>query len=347
MMSSRVVTGAVLAGILAAAAPVLAQNARSRNAQGGGDRGGDRSAARSGDRGGDRGGERRAQGARAYQPQRAPEGRSYNSSRQVQSGPQTAPRQYNAQRQATAPRQYNAARQATAPRAYSNGGYNNGGYNGGSNNGRYNAARTYPAPRAYSNGNNGRTYNRSYGYAKPGYAPPRAPYYRGYAKPYYAKPYYARPYYYHGYRGVYGYGHGYRHTRIVTVYPWRPYYYRPHFSIGVYYGAGGVYDYGYTPSAYYDPIPGRVYGGVRITEAPREAQVFADGYYVGLVDDFDGAFQHVNLEAGQHRIEVRAPGLPPISFDVYVQPGRTITLRADDYNDGYADPNANANGDGY
>jgi len=343
MMSSRVVTGAVLAGILAAAAPVLAQNARSRNAQGGGDRGGDRSAARSGDRGGDRGGERRAQGARAYQPQRAPEGRSYNTGRQVQSGPQTAPRQYNAQRQATAPRQYNATRQATAPRAYSNGGYNNG----GSNNGRYNAARTYPAPRAYSNGNNGRTYNRSYGYAKPGYAPPRAPYYRGYAKPYYAKPYYARPYYYHGYRGVYGYGHGYRHTRIVTVYPWRPYYYRPHFSIGVYYGAGGVYDYGYTPSYYYDPIPGRVYGGVRITEAPREAQVFADGYYVGLVDDFDGAFQHVNLEAGQHRIEVRANGIPPISFDVYVQPGRTITLRADDYNDGYADPNANANGDGY
>ena len=65
-----------------------------------------------------------------------------------------------------------------------------------------------------------------------------------------------RPYYYHGYRGVYGYGGSYRHTRIVTVCPWRPYYYRPHFSIGVYYGAGGVYDYGYTPSYYYDPIPG-------------------------------------------------------------------------------------------
>jgi hypothetical protein len=145
---------------------------------------------------------------------------------------------------------------------------------------------------------------------------------------------------------VYGYGGGYRHTRIVTVYPWRPYYYRPHFSIGVYYGAGGVYDYGYTPSYYYDPIPGRVYGGVRITEAPPDAQVFADGYYVGIVDDFDGAYQHVNLEAGQHRIEVRAGGIPPISFDVYVQPGRTITLRADDYNDGYyGDPNAN--GDGY
>ena len=64
--------------------------------------------------------------------------------------------------------------------------------------------------------------------------------------------------------------------------------------------------------------------------------MFADGYYVGIVDDFDGVFQHVNLEAGQHRIEVRSPGLEAISFDVYVQPGRTITLRADDYDDGYA-----------
>jgi hypothetical protein len=348
MMSSRAVTGAVFAGILAATAPVLAQNARPRNAQGGGDRDGDRSAGgdRSAARGGDRGGERRAQSARAYQPQRAPERRGYDSGRQVESRQYRAPRQYtNAPRQSTAPRQYNATRQSAAPRAYRN----NGSYNNRYDNARSNAPRQYTAPRAY--GYNGRGYNKPYAYSKPGYyAPARAPYYRHakpyYGKPYYGKPYYGKPYYYRGYRGVYGYGGGYRHTRIVTVYPWRPYYYRPHFSIGVYYGAGGVYDYGYTPSYYYDPIPGRVYGGVRITEAPRDAQVFADGYYVGIVDDFDGAFQHVNLEAGQHRIEVRAAGLPPISFDVYIQPGRTITLRADDYNDGYyADPNAN--GDGY
>ena len=372
-MSSRVVTGAVFAGILAAAAPVLAQNARPRNAQGGGDRGGDGGGDRGASRGGDRGGERRAQSTRAYQPQRAPERRASTGGQQVQSRQSTAPRQYaDAPRQNTAPRQYNATRQYAAPRAYNNNGnngsynngrsnatrqyaapraYNNNGNNGSYNNGRSNAARQYTAPRAY--GSNGQAYNRSYAYSKPGYAPPRAPYYRShgkpyYGKPYYGKPYYAKPYYYRGYRGVYGYGGGYRHTRIVTVYPWRPYYYRPHFSIGVYYGAGGVYDYGYTPSYYYDPIPGRTYGGVRITEAPRDAQVFADGYYVGIVDDFDGAFQHVNLEAGQHRIEVRAAGIPPISFDVYIQPGRTITLRADDYNDGYAgNADVEVNGDGY
>ena len=95
---------------------------------------------------------------------------------------------------------------------------------------------------------------------------------------------------------------------IVTIVPYRPYVYRPRFGIGVYYGAGGSYPYGYTPRGYYDPLPGRPYGGLRITDAPREAQVFADGYYVGIVDDFDGVFQHANLEAGTHRIEIQAPG---------------------------------------
>jgi PEGA domain len=117
----------------------------------------------------------------------------------------------------------------------------------------------------------------------------------------------------------------------VTVIPYRPYVYRPSLGFGIYYGAGGSYPYGYTPRGYYDPIPGRPYGGLRITGAPREAHVFADGYYVGIVNDFDGVFQHLNLEAGAHRIEVEVPGYETIAFDVMVQPGRTITLRADAY----------------
>jgi hypothetical protein len=120
--------------------------------------------------------------------------------------------------------------------------------------------------------------------------------------------------------------------RIVTVVPYRPYVYRPRLGLGVYYGSNG-YPYGYTPRGYYDPIPGRLYGGLRITDAPHEAQVFADGYYVGIVDDFDGVFQHLNLEVGPHRIEVRLPGYDDsaVVFDVVIQPGRTITYRADWY----------------
>ena len=119
--------------------------------------------------------------------------------------------------------------------------------------------------------------------------------------------------------------------RIVTVVPYAPYVYRPSIGIGVYNGAGGAYPYGYTPRGYYDPIAGRPYGGLRITGASRVAQVFADGYYVGIVNDFDGVFQHLNLEAGPHRIEIIDPALPPIAFDVMIQPERTMTYRVDGY----------------
>ncbi|HEX5473411.1 MAG TPA: hypothetical protein VFX12_02015 [Vicinamibacterales bacterium] len=121
--------------------------------------------------------------------------------------------------------------------------------------------------------------------------------------------------------------------RILNVVPYRPYIYRPTFRARVYYGP--AYGYGYDPYAYaapdgyFNPIPGHFYGGVRIKDAPRDAQVFADGYYVGIVDDFDGIFQHMNLEAGPHHIEIQAAGYAPIAFDVDVPAGETITYHAE------------------
>jgi hypothetical protein len=133
--------------------------------------------------------------------------------------------------------------------------------------------------------------------------------------------------------------------RIVGYVPYRPYYYpyRPGLTLGFYSGFGYPYRYGYPaiygypygsygyplpPAAYVSAVPGYAYGGVRIQGAPENAQVFADGYYVGVVDDFDGVLQHLNLTAGAHRIEIRAPGLPPVAFDVNVLPGQTITYHA-------------------
>ena len=74
--------------------------------------------------------------------------------------------------------------------------------------------------------------------------------------------------------------------------------------------------------------PGQAYGRVRILNAPDDAQVFADWYYVGVVDDFNGALQHLNFEADPHRNEIRAPEFETLAFDVNVQPGQTITYRA-------------------
>jgi len=135
--------------------------------------------------------------------------------------------------------------------------------------------------------------------------------------------------------------------RVVGVFPYRPYYYpfRPGITLGFYAGFGYPYGfpyygypyyaypypyaYGYPPASYVSMQPGVAYGGVRIEGAPKDAQVFADGYYVGLVEDFDGPVRHLNLEAGAHRIEIRPAGAQPVAFDVNVQPGQTISVHAD------------------
>ncbi|MGD9902469.1 MAG: hypothetical protein AB7U83_03280 [Vicinamibacterales bacterium] len=97
---------------------------------------------------------------------------------------------------------------------------------------------------------------------------------------------------------------------------------------GGYYGNwnGGYGGYGY--GAYAGPS-GWSIGSVRLKVEPKDAEVYVDGYYAGIVDDFDGIWQRLRLDDGGHRIEVRKPGLPPLIFDVMVQPGRTITYRGD------------------
>jgi hypothetical protein len=143
----------------------------------------------------------------------------------------------------------------------------------------------------------------------------RAPYYPYYYRPGYYRPgislgfYLGSPFYYGYPYGYYGYPYGYYGAAYG-------YYGYPG------YGYGG---YGY-PSAGYGYGSRGAYGSVRIQGAPREAEVYADGYYVGIVDDFDGAFKHLELEPGAHNIEIRAPGLPPTAFEVNIQPGRTVTF---------------------
>lgn len=136
--------------------------------------------------------------------------------------------------------------------------------------------------------------------------------------------------YYYGYPyglgpstwGPYGYGYG-RYAFGAAPFV---------FGAGapLYYGGMGAYSYGYGgyPYGYGAGYEVRTYGGVRIDVPQLDAEVYVDGYYAGIVDDFDGTFQQVNLEPGPHRIEVRAAGFEPVSFEVNSEPGRTITYRA-------------------
>ena len=83
------------------------------------------------------------------------------------------------------------------------------------------------------------------------------------------------------------------------------------------------------PGAYAPPpLEGAPVGGLQLDIDPRRAQVFVDGTYAGLVEEFSGYFHHLELTAGPHDISVVAPGYEPLSFNVLVSPGATMTQRA-------------------
>jgi len=123
---------------------------------------------------------------------------------------------------------------------------------------------------------------------------------------------------------------------------YRPYVFRPRFSIGfgIYAGYPVPYTYSYpypipvygygAPRTEVLITPGTTaYGGVALEITPYDADVFVDGQYAGKVQDFDGTTQPLTLVAGTHRIEVQAPGMAPLIFDVTVQPGQVIPYRGD------------------
>lgn len=69
--------------------------------------------------------------------------------------------------------------------------------------------------------------------------------------------------------------------------------------------------------------------GIRLKIKPADAQVFVDGYFAGEVDEFDGVFQKLSVTPGSHRLEVRATGYQPLSFEVQVDAFQTVTYRGE------------------
>jgi hypothetical protein len=99
----------------------------------------------------------------------------------------------------------------------------------------------------------------------------------------------------------------------------RGFYYHPYF--GFYYGPY------YGP---FYPVPGPFLGAmrqsvsaVRARVKPTETEVFVNGYFAGLVDDFDGIFQRLYVPPGQHDIVFRLDGYQTYRQRLYLQPGDT------------------------
>ena len=149
-------------------------------------------------------------------------------------------------------------------------------------------------------------------------------YYRGYY------PYY-RPY---GYRYGYGYypyyaPYGSFSFGLGWAYPYGSAY----FGVGPYYGSsyygGGYYGGGYAGPYYGYPYaygPNGGSGAIRVLVTPSKTRVYVDGYYAGVVNDFDGVFQRLYVAPGGHEIALKLEGYVTHRVKVYLAPGATLKL---------------------
>jgi hypothetical protein len=87
-------------------------------------------------------------------------------------------------------------------------------------------------------------------------------------------------------------------------------------------GWGGYWGpYGYP--GYYDTS-----GELRLEVTPKEAQVYVDGYYAGIVDDFDGTFQRLRVMPGGHELVVYLKGYQSLKQKLYLGVRQETAIKA-------------------
>ncbi|MBP7569199.1 MAG: PEGA domain-containing protein [Acidobacteria bacterium] len=141
----------------------------------------------------------------------------------------------------------------------------------------------------------------------------------------------------YGYGG-YGYGYGYGYPYWGSSWYYNPFWWGYAYPSSYWgwdpfywdYGFGqiypGTYGGGYASADSPEELPD---GALKLKVKPRDAEVYVDGYYAGQVDSFDGAFQHIDLEPGTHRLEIRAPGYESITFEVKIAPRQNLTYKGE------------------
>lgn len=137
-----------------------------------------------------------------------------------------------------------------------------------------------------------------------------------------------RPYYGYGYRGYYA-----PYYRYYAPYYWGagwgwgvsfawgyPYWGYPYYGHGYPYSPYG-YPYPYYPY-YFDPAV-----DLRIEVTPRDAEVYLDGYLVGVVDNFDGMLQRLRVPYGEHEVTIYFNGYRSISQKMLFRPGESYKIK--------------------
>lgn len=116
----------------------------------------------------------------------------------------------------------------------------------------------------------------------------------------------AQRHYHGGYRGSAVFVGGYFYDPFWGPYPWWP---------------AAAYPYPYYP-AYYD---GRA--EIRVLVTPKEAAVYVDGFYAGIVDDFDGWFQRLPVSPGGHDLVLYMPGYRTVHQSLYAAAASSLKVQ--------------------
>ena len=82
------------------------------------------------------------------------------------------------------------------------------------------------------------------------------------------------------------------------------------------------------PYWYFPVFDNRAELQIRVApEAAEDAAVYVDGFYAGVVDDFNGVFQGLPLTPGGHSVTLFLEGYRTTRRNIYLSPGSTFNLR--------------------
>jgi hypothetical protein len=105
---------------------------------------------------------------------------------------------------------------------------------------------------------------------------------------------------------------------------------RGHIIVGGFYDPfwSPYYPYGYGyPYPYWPYVNSSADGSVKTEITPKETEVYVDGYYAGVADDFDGAFRRLHTTPGGHAITFHPEGYQTVTENLYVRPDSTVKVK--------------------
>jgi hypothetical protein len=119
-----------------------------------------------------------------------------------------------------------------------------------------------------------------------------------------------------------------QHGAVVVGGGWGGYGYPPYGGYwggywGPYGGWGGWGPYGPYGYGYYDNS-----GELRLEVTPKQAQVYIDGYFAGIVDDFDGTFQRLRTTPGGHELVLYLKGYHSLKQNLHLGARQAQTIKA-------------------